>query len=363
MRLNETQIQTMDEWRFCPMANYICPTARCTKNEVNTPRGLAFTAFRVHRGDLALEPSVARIFYECSMGGLCATKALDGTDVPALVRAVRANLVEEGRAPSPVGEVRGRLLRFESLDGEGGEPTGEGSEGADTLLVGSPWLTNAHAELHRAAVALLHRAGVAFSVPAEPVGASGLLYELGHVEDARAALESLLEVVKATKPARVLMPSPHDLRAIRTFAQELQIELPSRVEWMSVAAWARSLLEGGDLRIEQPIEGAIGLLEPSYAVHEIGEQNEPLFERAAAEPVALRWHGETTRTCGGATLYAVYPDLAASVMARTAEEAMVHRTVERIVSSCPFVVSELRASGLDVEATDLLSLLVVAVGG
>jgi Fe-S oxidoreductase len=363
MRFSDDQIQTMDEWRFCPMANFICPTARCTKNEVHTPRGLAFTAFRVHRGDLAPEPSVARFFYECSTGGLCATKALDGTDVPALVRAVRVNLVEDGHAPIPVGKVRERLLRFESLDGSDSEPMDGGSAGTETLLVGSPWLTQAHAQQHRAAAALMEQAGVAFSVPAEPVGSPGLLYELGYLEDARSALQKLFEVVEAAGPKRVVFPSPYGLRAIRTFAPELGLDPSSGVEWLSAATWIGSLLEEGCLKIGKPMVGRIGLLEPSYAVHEVGSSNEPLFERVVAEPVTLRWPGDTTRTCGGATLSAVYPDLAAAVMARTAEEAMVHRTVERFVSSCPFVVTELRASGLGIEATDLLTLMDEVVGG
>ena len=363
MKLNGSQIQTMDEWRFCPMANFICPTARCTKNEVNTPRGLAFTAFRIHRGDLLPEPSATRVFYECSTGGLCATKALDGTDVPALIRAVRANLVGSGHAPIPVEEARARILLYESLDGSHAEQDAPGSEWAEALLIGTPWLTEAHQIQYRAAVALLQQAGVAFATPSAPIGSAGLLYELGYSDDAREALLKLFEAVETTKPKRVVFPSPYDLRAIRAFASELGIDPPGGVEWWTAATWIGSLVEEGRLEIKQPLAGATGLLEPSYAVHELGETHQALFRAVVSEPIDLRWPGEATRTCGGATLSAVYPDLAASVMAKTAEEAMVHRTVDRLVSSCPFVVSELRVSGLAIAATDLLTVLVEAVGG
>ena len=35
-------LDTINKWKHCPMANYVCPVARYTKLETNTPRGLAF---------------------------------------------------------------------------------------------------------------------------------------------------------------------------------------------------------------------------------------------------------------------------------------------------------------------------------
>lgn len=358
----------MDKWRFCPMANFICPTARETKNEINTPRGLALTAYLFDRGLNEFSQDAVRAFYECSLGGLCKTTALDDSDIPELVRAVRARLVTRGRAPREVYILRDKILKRESLENRALDVipaipyTDEASE---TLYFGTWWYSQVHDQLVRAGAELLKLANISFTLPKRRLDTGVLLYELGFHEEAKALAWELLAEIEQRRIRKVILASAYDLRAFTRYYSELAIQLPGSVRLEPLVETIHHSLEQGQLRVKgSSLQERVAYLEPSYLVHELHIVQSPrrvLECLVQGELVPLRWEANKTRYCGGGALQFLYPQLAKRVIARTVRELVGNRAIDLLVAECPFCVREVQLAEPGFAVTDLPSLVLAKV--
>ena len=98
MKNTEKYIKTLEEWRNCPMANFICTVGIETKLETNMPRGRMLLLSLLHRGVRELDDYAVRRIYECCLCGLC-TQCGFGTDIPAAIAAGRADINEAVLCP------------------------------------------------------------------------------------------------------------------------------------------------------------------------------------------------------------------------------------------------------------------------
>jgi hypothetical protein len=96
------QYKTIDEWRNCPMANFVCPVATETRLETNAPRGKMFLLSLLCNGTLSIDDDIVQRMYECCLCGLCTQCGFDDTDIPAAMAAARADICEEDRMPEKV---------------------------------------------------------------------------------------------------------------------------------------------------------------------------------------------------------------------------------------------------------------------
>ncbi len=370
MELTERHLQTMDEWRFCPMANFICPTARETKNEANTPRGLALSAYLLHKGRDEFAPSTVRTFYECSLGGLCRATALDASDVPALVRAVRAAIVHRGKAPQEVLKLRERLMLHQALDPterEGHISRLESTtDAASTLYVATPWFSTAHRASAESGAELLKQANVDFILPSAPLDSGALLFELGFVDEARSAAEAFLDELNSRSITRVIFASAYDLRAVKIYYADMGLQLPDSVTFESLAEALCGLLIQGRIQPGRPPEQRTAIVDVSYLVYEVNASQiirEIVSSIVGDRLVDLRWSGQSTRYCGGAGLQFLYPSLAERVIKRNVGELLDMRACELLVCECPFTVREIGKAGLGIPITDLASMVLSVVRG
>lgn len=367
--LSERQRETMDKWRFCPMANFICPTARETKNEINTPRGLALTAYLFDRGLNEFSQDAVSAFYECSLGGLCKTTALDDSDIPELVRAVRAGLVAQGKAPVEVYILRDRIMRKESLEGQILDvvPTiPYTDEASETLYFGTWWYSQAHEQLVRAGAELLKLANISFTLPRRRLDTGVLLYELGFHEEVKTLARELLVEIEQRRIRKVILASAYDLRALTRYYPELAIQLPDSVRLEPLVETIRHLLEQGQLRVRGSLfQERVAYLEPSYLVHELHIVQSPrrvLECLVQGGPVPLRWEANKTRYCGGGALQFLYPRLAKRVISRVVRELVGNRAIDLLVTECPFCTREVQLAEPGFTVTDLPSLVLAKVG-
>lgn len=369
MNLTEQHVKTMDEWRFCPMANYICPTARETKNEANTPRGLALTAYLFYRGKNDFSADAVRTFYECSLGGLCKTTALDASDVPALIRAVRAEIVARKKAPQEVYRLRDRIIAHQSLSATDEQATYEPSAAADdarTLYFGTPWYSPAHEATVKSGADLLNLAEVSFSVPASQLDTGALLYELGFHDEVKTFAQAILNEIERRQVKKVIFSSAYDLRAFSVYYAELGIHIPDELKVEPLAETLREQLDQGHLKPARMISKQAAYLDPSYLVHELqigGTSRQILTHLMQDKPVELRWQESQTRYCGGAGLQFLYPTLARRVIARNIGELVGHRKLGLLVSECPFCVREIQQINTGFQVVDLPSLLLSTIQG
>jgi len=361
MQLKELHIKTMDEWRFCPMANYICPTARETKNEANNPRGLALTSFLLYQGLNPYTSDAVRTFYECSLGGLCKTTALDASDVPALVRAVRADIVAKGKAPKELHVLQDRIATRKPLDGSEGAAyfPRPSDETAKIWFYADPWLSTYHQEVTQVGEKLLRAGGVQFSVPARQLYMGTVLHELGFWDEARDSAVEFLDEANKQGIERVILATAYDLRAVKTYYKELDIEVPKEIVFEPLVDLVAELIANGRLSLVDKIGAKTGILEPSYLVHELGFMTGPrrlLSSLLDGEIVNLRWSGEATRYCGGVSLQFMYPELSSRVVARNLRELTDNTGVDLLVTECPFAARDANQAQLSFPVKTLVGL-------
>src|SRR5271157_5486268 len=110
--------KTIFEWKFSPMANYICPTYKVTKNESNSPRGLTLLLSLITGDQKRLFDDVtAERMYQCASCYLCTSLGYDETDPASLFIAARADIAEKKLVPSAVLAHKEKLQRKTEIPG------------------------------------------------------------------------------------------------------------------------------------------------------------------------------------------------------------------------------------------------------
>ena len=170
--------QTIFEWKFTPMANYICPTYKVTKNESNAPRGLALLLSLIEgKQGRSFDEVVAERMYQCNSCYLCTSCAYDETDPASLFIAARADIVEAEKVPKSIMEYKKQLLQRQKVKGEGRK--------ANVGIVVDPFITNSFPEELKANLGLLDKAGVDYGIVNTEQGSGAQFFELGFWDDAK----------------------------------------------------------------------------------------------------------------------------------------------------------------------------------
>ena len=216
--------KTVFEWKFSPMANYICPPYKVTRHESNSPRGLALLISLVQgKQQRKLEPVMAERMYQCSSCYLCTSHGYDDTDPANLFIAARADIVEAGLAPAPVLQHRDRLLAKP-------QPLKLPHSQAKVKvgLVVDPYIAADFPKELAATMELLSRAGVAFSVLGAEAGCGAQLFELGFLSEARTRAAAVAK--QAASVETVVFCSPYDFKLFTGWSADLGVALPAAVE-------------------------------------------------------------------------------------------------------------------------------------
>ena len=334
--------KTVFEWKFSPMANYICPPYKVTKNESNSPRGLTLLLSLVQgKQQRKLEPVTAERIYQCSSCYLCTSLGYDDTDPASLFIAARADIVEAGLAPEPVLRQRDRLLAKPQPI----EPAA-GRRGTRVALVVDPYIAAGFPRELAANRELLDRAGVAYAVLGAEGGCGAQLFELGFRAEARERAAAIQK--QAAGFETVVFYSPYDFKLFTGWSAELGIELPGSVEKVPLPAYLARLIHDGKLPLGGSGKGgakaAVSYLDAAHFV-----RPQTSFEGIAELVSGIPWielkplwrGGRLAPPDSGDFLPAVYPELAAGIDGKLL--ASLRETgSETILVSCLYTLANLR---------------------
>ena len=349
--------------RACWMCRHLCPVGLVTGNEDNTPRAKALL-LNYAMGDEAFLKETAKDLYECALCNHCASWCETGYEPAVFIREGRRALVEEGALPEGVCAVVDRVLQpgcglfgakefpARLLEAVKGLP-----EKAEVLLLVGDAAAAEETELALAAVRLLKKAGISFTVLREEPTAGAALYDLvGEIAPVQQAAQALAEQIRNTGCKTVVALDPSDARILVQDYPRWGCEIPASVA--TATCYVAALVEAQRLKIKTPYQKTITFHDPCRLARDLGE-TAPARKILAAMGVQLRemyLHGSQTRCCGGEVLASHSPSITQKTASMRLEDAQ--RTgAEEVVTACPGCLAVLRACSSGLPVKDIFCLL------
>jgi Fe-S oxidoreductase len=353
--------KTIFEWKFSPMANYICPTYKVTKNESNSPRGLAFLLSLI-TGDQRrpFDEVTAERMYQCASCWLCTSLGYDETDPAAAFIAARADIVEKNLVPTPVLAYKEKLGKKSGLRG-----LPKPARSGDVAVVIDPLIYAQFPEELKADLALLDSAGFGYEIVGAERPSGAQLFELGYFSEAREMAQALNDELKKYR-TRVFL-SPYDYWFLTSGCRQLGLAGSDGDESIPYPAFLLTLVKKGKLRFS----GSGPKKKCCYldAAHFVRPESvflgvEDLLRPTGRVEYKPLWRGgRLAPSDAGDFLPFVYPELAAGINARLLAE-LSETGADTVLVSCPYTLLNLRsaAASASMAVEDLGSFLLGCLG-
>jgi len=365
----EEYSNTIRAWRFCPMCNHVCPVIKVTKNEANGPRGLALSLFLVSEKMRQFdEPRVERI-YQCTTSGICEAWSLGGYDLSGMVLAARADVVDQGKAPTSAVTARKNIE-------ETGNPFGESKQvrsglaaelikeagskkRAEVLYFIGCTTAYRRPEIAKASVKILQKAGVSFMVLEDEPCCGAPLYELGFREDAKREARNLSQTIEKSGCNYVVTSCPHCYRALTEWYPQLGVQLPSGVKVKHTADYFNSLVKDRRISLSKRTE-VVTYHDPCYLGRfgKIFDQPRELIRQVSGSNFKeMKWNREKALCCGaGGGMSFTNPRIAAQIEGTLIGEASKSGS-EILITACPLCSDNLASSREKLKFQDISQFL------
>jgi len=350
--------KTIFEWKFSPMANYICPTYKVTKNESNSPRGLTLLLSLITGDQKRLFDDVtAERMYQCASCYLCTSLGYDETDPASLFIAARADIAEKKLVPSAVLAHKEKLQRKTEIPG-----LPKVTKNVDVAVVIDPVISSQFPEELKANLAILDSAGIGYGIVGAERGSGAQLFELGFFAEAREMAEAMREELTSKKYRTRVFLSPYDYWFLTSGYRQIGLTGFDGVENIPYPAFLLRLVKEGKLRFSGTGQrkaccylDAGHYVRPTSAFLGIEDLLGPTG-RVEYKPL---WRGgRLAPNDAGDFLPFIYPDLAAAINERLVAE-LSETGSETVLVSCFYTLLNLRgaAASASMAVEDLGSFL------
>lgn len=309
--------KTIDEWRNCPMANFICPVVKETGLETNTPRGKMFLLSLLCNGAMKLDSDIAKRMYECCLCGLCTQCGFDDTSIPDAMAAARADISENGFLPGKIGEF-GR--KIEESAGKSGEM--EKLIPKDEVTVFITWGSESGPAFEK----LAKKAGIKPLIINDGSYDSALLYELGLWEASDKYVENVLKLSGKENVTRIVIDSPH--------LWDLLKKKGADKKFMPLTTFIKALIDAGKLKLRKS-SFSLTYHDPCRLVRDMEDETtvRGIFKEAGIQLKEMRWNKKDAKCCGGPVMKIIAPDVSEKITKRRI--AMAEDTnAEKLAVAC-----------------------------
>lgn len=365
--------KTIEACRFCPMCKIVCTVGNITKNEANYPRGKVLILFTVLKGMMKFDEDVVERIYQCAICGLCKDWCISDYDIPELIMAARADIVNSGKTPSRVLEI------YENIKKAGNPYTMmNDNEEVSTVLDKEIRKTGKrakilyfigdtafpHPEIAEATTKILNYAGIDFTVlPNENKGIE-LLFQLGFRKEAERLARKNAEVINETECEVIITSDADEYLAFRRDYARLGANLNSNIKIMHTTEYINSLLQKNKLSFSKEINKSVTYHDPSSLGRYLGVYEAPREVIQTIPGVMfkeMKWNRNRAHSCGasGGLLF-TNPEIAAKAAENIIDEA-TEIEAEIVVTASPLCrqsvgdCKELRNSSI--EACDIGELI------
>jgi len=343
MQINN-YLNTINKWKNCPMANYVCPVARYSKLETNTPRGKAFILSLIVNNIEKLDEVAVERIYQCDLCRACEAISRDDSSIPELILAARRDIVNLNMIPEKVEKLKEDIVNNTNLlDSKWTEDKAlELKSSSNTIIVVSYESENAKKTYLKIKYLLegqnINCVELNIGKYSSPIS---MLNELGYYESSQKALKNLVYLLQKIEIKKVVFLTPYDLEFLirneRNFKESNNL--------IHAFELLKEYIETARIKTKEQKEEMIyfdaGCYRDSNKFYDI-----PRDILKMVPGLKLRemiWIGKESISCGGLTLPYIYPEIFNGIINVILEE-IKNYNLNKIIIPCPHCIDNFNAN-------------------
>lgn len=360
-------IETTERWKNCPMANYVCPVAKYTRLETNTPRGKAFILSLVLSGLRNFDEEVVKRVYECDLCRACEAVRRDKeTSIPDLILAARRDIVELGYMPAVLNDIRNKVISETKLLDENWlkDKINEINSVKEKVVLVTYDSKNCN-KLQKKLSNIMNEVGIDtlfLDIGKFPAPVT-LLYEAGFYDDSMKMLNNFLRLVESNEEKRFVFTVPYDLEIFFS-KYDLENKQAFGSQLFHLIEFIKDNLQ--DNFFSKKISGTkkkkvlfFDFESPRNSDKFYDIPRYLLRKVEGIEVLEMAWSRKESNSSGGVLLPYVYPEIASGIIDMVIEEAHSYKP-EVLVTPCVHCVDNfylMRRDNYPLEIDDLYSFL------
>ncbi|MBN2072569.1 MAG: (Fe-S)-binding protein [Actinobacteria bacterium] len=326
------------------MANYVCPVARYTKLETNTPRGLAFIYSLVAGNLKKIDKVAVERTYQCNLCRACEAISRDDSSIPELILAARRDIVEMNMAPESVMKLKDDICKNSRLlDKDWLESAVSSAKSLPDTVVVINYESESSKKIFLLIKKLLDRGNtgcIEINIGKHPAPAA-MLDELGYKQLSGTVLNNLTFLIQNLKFKKMVFITPYDL--------ELLLKTSTVDAGLSKLVHSFEFCEGfinsekktPAKKNEKIIYIDSGGNRKSGKFYEIPRKL--LADSAGLNIQEMVWNGKESACCGGLTLQYLYPGIFNGVISLIYGELKEYGS-KKIITPCPHCIDNLKTN-------------------
>jgi Fe-S oxidoreductase len=346
--------------KTCFMCRHICTMGTETQHEADTPRGKAILLHSILNKTMELNEETVAPLYRCTTCGACKNNCVGNYDMPSLVQAARADVVEQEKAPTEVARIKDNILNKGNIFGlkkdiPVGMQSSKTSAGkADVLYFAGCHTAYLQSGIAEAMTRIMTQAGENFTVLPGEVCCGKPLYLLGYRKAAQDWAGKLFQQIKATGCKKIVTNCPSCYDVFKRNYEAMGVSIATEIEVLHAAEYISDLMANGKIELQKQLGMIVTYHDDDYlgrfhSLHELPRQL--LSAIPGIEPVEMRWNRGEAASCGeaGGVLQQLHPQISRSLAAGIIDGAAATGAA-CLVTACPIT-----KSALDSQATERIS--------
>lgn len=334
---------------LCPnMCKFDCPVLAAAQNDATSPSGKARVAYFLETGRLDASDAVD-LMYACCNCDACREWCPFDFSAADILRGVRADLVEQERAPSEAVELLQQLEQRHVLRERQVQPDAP-AQGEILYFMGCE-VASARPEIADAVTALLDDEPYAMLPEEWCCGAP--LYNLGFWDAFEEFARHNANAIRQSGCSELVCSCPTCAHMFREVYPSIGVDIKAEVHHSTEYLLQR--IDAEDI--------SFGSLDTTCVYHDpctlarrldVTDTPRELLRRAGVDVREPYYAEKETQCCGrGGSLGTMRPDLSSAITRRRIKE--LHRAAECIVTACPTCKSAFTAEGAEVkDVTEIL---------
>ncbi len=338
--------------------------------EAYDARGRILILKRLLDGTLPFDEEISEWVYTCLLCGNCQTTCLaieNGIDVPAMMEALRKDLVESGYSLPKHDEIIKKMFEYNNPYGESHKErfnfimSENFPPKADVVVFFGCTAAYRQKDIGTATYKILKKANVDFTILKDEKCCGSVLFRWGHHEKLKEQARELIDQIQKTGAKTVIFPCAGCYRTFKIDYPQL-IEIPENIEFIHMAEYVERLVKENKIHFKFNSPAQITYHDPCHLGRGAGIYEAPRFlinSITSSKFVEMETRRNYSHCCGaGGGVKSCFPDLSSKIGVNRILEA-AQNEIDYLVSACPFCKTNLsqNLNGQEFQVLDLIELL------
>ena len=342
---------------LCPnMCKFDCPVLAAEKNDAVSPSGKMRLAYFIEAGYLSSDDAFEDM-YKCTGCNACVQWCPFDFSVGDLLKGVREDIAEMGKAPPDIVEIKEKLEERHVMY-EGERKDYGGHEHGSVLYFMGCEVSSHRDEIANSMIKIFESIGEDYALMDEEWCCGSPMLNLGFTEEFKKFAEHNVRAIEESGCEVMVCSCPTCTHIFRDIYPQHGFNIKARI--MHSSEYLLEMAEKGRIKLRGESKQAV-YHDPCVLVRKLGIEEEPrkLMARAGVDLKEAEFHGKDTKCCGrGSGLGSTNEDIAKKIADARIEELKQHGDV--IITACPTCKSAFEEGGA--EAYDISEIIAMGMG-